>query len=604
MLQFGLANNDSEPDASLLTDGTVGSRPLVKYGTGTLTITGDATYSGSTTVNGGTLDVDGTISNTSNVLINSSGILTGTGTVDPVTVTIASGAVFAPGAAGMPGTSMTILGNLAFQTGAYYEVQLDGASSSYATVTGTASLGGTVVAAFTPGIVPLRQYTILTSAGLGGTTFSGLTTTDQPAGFDASLNYAGDDVLLDMTAALGAGAGLNGNQQRAAAAINAFFNNGGALPASFDNLFNLSGGSGLPNALSEIDGEDSSGAEHGTVELMNEFLGLMLDPFADGRGSFEGGSALGFAPEQQENFPPDIALAYADLLKAPPKQTFAQRWTAWASGFGGSATASGDPSTGSNNVTTNTYGYAAGMDYRYSADTVFGFSLAGGGTNWNLANALGSGRSDAFLAGVYGVTHNGPWYLGGALAFANNWFSTDRTAFSGDQLTGRFQGQDYSARLEGGYRFAAPVGRNAIGITPYAAIQVQDFHTPVYSETDLTGGGFGLSYSAMNGNDTRSELGGRFDDLTAIKSMPLILRAKLAWAHDWAGDPAINASFEALPGSSFTVFGAPIPHDSALTSASAQLFFTPRWSVLAKFDGEFSGGYQLYAGFGTLRYTW
>jgi hypothetical protein len=58
-------------------------------------------------------------------------------------------------------------------------------------------------------------------------------------------------------------------------------------------------------------------------------------------------------------------------------------------------------------VTTSTYGYAAGMDYHYSPDTVFGFSLAGGGTNWNLAQGLGTGRSDAFLAGVYGVTHEG-----------------------------------------------------------------------------------------------------------------------------------------------------------------------------------------------------
>jgi hypothetical protein len=27
--------------------------------------------------------------------------------------------------------------------------------------------------------------------------------------------------------------------------------------------------------------------------------------------------------------------------------------------------------------------------------------------------------------------------------------------------------------------------------------------------------------------------GGRFDDLTALNNLPLILRAKLAWAHDW-----------------------------------------------------------------------
>jgi uncharacterized protein with beta-barrel porin domain len=108
----------------------------------------------------------------------------------------------------------------------------------------------------------------------------------------------------------------------------------------------------------------------------------------------------------------------------------------------------------------------------------------------------------------------------------------------------------------------------------------------------------------MNGTDTRSELGTRLDDLTALDNMPLILRAKLAWAHHWVSDSSLNASFESLPGTGFTVFGAAIPHDSALTSAGAQVFFTPNWSLLTKFDGEFATGYALYAGTGTLRYTW
>jgi uncharacterized protein with beta-barrel porin domain len=52
------------------------------------------------------------------------------------------------------------------------------------------------------------------------------------------------------------------------------------------------------------------------------------------------------------------------------------------------------------------------------------------------------------------------------------------------------------------------------------------------------------------------------------------------------------------------VFGAPTPHDSALASASAQLFFTPNWSLFAEFDGEFASGAQIYADSGTARYTW
>jgi outer membrane autotransporter protein len=255
------------------------------------------------------------------------------------------------------------------------------------------------------------------------------------------------------------------------------------------------------------------------------------------------------------------------------------------------------------------------MDYHVSPDTMLGFALAGGGIGWNLAQGLGTGRSDAFLAGLYGVTHQGPIYLAGAVAFANNWFTTNRIAL-GEQLTANFQGQSYAARLEGGYRVFLPVpslpspasggglGWGLIGITPYGAIQVQNFHTPSYSETDPLAGGFGLSYAAMNGTDTRSELGARFDDPTLLGNMPLILRARLAWAHDWVSNPALNAGFESLPGASFTVFGAPMPHDSALTSAGAQLFFTPNWSLLAKFDGELASGAQTYAGSGTLRYTW
>ena len=166
----------------------------------------------------------------------------------------------------------------------------------------------------------------------------------------------------------------------------------------------------------------------------------MLDPFVDGRqgrlGS-GGGGAIGFAPEQQENLPPDIALAYAAILKKAPPPTFDQRWTAWGTAFGGSNRANGDAVIGSTNVTAQTFGFAAGMDYHVSPNTIAGFALAGAGTNWGLASALGTGRSDAAQVGAYAITYRGPAYLAGALAFTNHWFTTNRAAL-GAPLSANF----------------------------------------------------------------------------------------------------------------------------------------------------------------------
>jgi uncharacterized protein with beta-barrel porin domain len=581
-------------DATLIGTQYLGFGIFQKTGSSTWTLTGSNSAALPWSINAGVLAVNGLFAN-STMTVNNGGTLAGTGTVGNTQIN--SGGIFAPGS-GAPGTSMIISGNLAFQSGALYLVQF-GATASMANVSGTATLAGTVQASFAGGSVG-KSYDILhATSGLGGTTFSGVTISPN---FGATLSFTPTDVLLNLTAALGTGGGLNQNQQNVANAINGFFNNGGTLPPNFGKIFGLTDGA-LANALTQIDGEAATGAERAVFQLANEFMTLMLDPFVNGRGNSGGadGPALGFAPDQQTSLPPDIALAYGSILtKAPPAPTFGQRWTAWGSAYGGGNIASGNAVVGSNNVTASTFGFAGGMDYHFSPNGVVGFALAGAGTNWGLANALGTGRSDALQVGAYGISWFGPAYLAAALAVSNHWFTTDRSALD-DELTAKFAGQSYGARLEGGYRYAM---FPAFGVTPYGAVQFQDFHTPSYSESDLTGGSFGLTYNAMNATDVRTELGARFQDFTVLYNKPLTLFGRLAWAHDFVSNPALNAVFQALPGASFTVFGAPIPHDSALTTLGAQLFLTPYWSLLAKFEGEFANGSQTYAGTGTLRYVW
>src|SRR3978361_1054685 len=95
-------------------------------------------------------------------------------------------------------------------------------------------------------------------------------------------------------ASLGTG-GLSGNQRNVANALNSFFNSGGTLPPSFVSVFGLTGGN-LGTALSQPSGEAATGAQQGAFQLGSQFLGIMLDPFVDGRGAGASGPALGFAP--------------------------------------------------------------------------------------------------------------------------------------------------------------------------------------------------------------------------------------------------------------------------------------------------------------------
>ena len=172
----------------------------------------------------------------------------------------------------------------------------------------------------------------------------------------------------------GANAGVAPNQRNVANPINNAFNNGGGLPPGFQNLFNLSGPQ-LANSLTQIDGEAATGAERGAFQSMTQFLGVMLDPFVDGRlGGFgtAGGSAIGFAPEQKDNLPPDIALAYASVLsKAPPRLHSMDAGPPGVPPSGVNNT-NGNAASGSRNVATSRSDFAGGMDDHVSLIKIVG----------------------------------------------------------------------------------------------------------------------------------------------------------------------------------------------------------------------------------------
>src|SRR5262249_31325628 len=161
------------------------------------------------------LEVDGSIASSTLVTVNAGGILSGTGIVDPAATTIMSGGVLAPGNPANPTGTLTISGNLAFQAGAFYLVQVNGGAAGSGSLTGAATLAGaTVDAVFGSGAGLVNKYTILTATGgVSGTFAPAVGNTNLATGLSDTLSYDANNVYLNLTASLGAGQGLNANQQ-------------------------------------------------------------------------------------------------------------------------------------------------------------------------------------------------------------------------------------------------------------------------------------------------------------------------------------------------------------------------------------------------------
>jgi hypothetical protein len=119
-------------------------------------------------------------------------------------INLNNGGTLEPGTIGVPGTFMTITGNLAFQSGAIYLVNISPTTASRANVGGAVTLNGAVQGLLLPGSCSGETtYDILDPPSISGK-FTGFTAINE-LGFGGTLTYTPTDVLLNLTANLSGG---------------------------------------------------------------------------------------------------------------------------------------------------------------------------------------------------------------------------------------------------------------------------------------------------------------------------------------------------------------------------------------------------------------
>jgi autotransporter-associated beta strand protein len=588
VLRFGLADNDSAPPVSFLTNGIYATRSLEKVGSGTLTISGTTAYTGSTSVLAGQLVANGNLSSSSGVFIAGGAMLSGTGIVPS---TVVSGAL-APG--NSPGT-LTVAGNLTFNGGSSYLIAVAGPVASRTNVSGTATLGGTVTAAFQPGVLNQR-YTILSAAGGRVGAFDSSTISGLPGFINGSLGYTPTDAFLNLQASFAATPGLGGNQRSVARALDTAFNAGpglGAMPA----LFGLTPGQ-IPSSLSILAGDNASVGESVTMAAGSQFAALMANRSATRR-----------AGDQTAELAAACNTAAPTACDDPPPPS---DWSAWATAFGGAQWLNADPVTGSAAAQQNIGGGAFGGDYRAGPQTLVGVAAGLSDSNYSVSATGASGRATGAHFGLYGMQDWRTFYVNAAVAYSR--FDGNATrSIAGIGNTETAKSSTVSSQLAGRVEVGRPfeVGQfdgAQFGLTPFAALQPSQLWLPGVVESSVTATGapgvFALAYQPQATTSLPTFLGAQLDAKTELNGRPLTGWLRAAWVHEFLTSRSVTAGFTVLPGSSFTVDGARAASDAARFDFGVKYAVGSQTSLFANGNVELSDRGQAIAGTVGLRIVW
>ena len=492
-------------------------------------------------INGGVLSFNG-VQTGGTTFVGQKGTLKGVGQLGDTTVA----GTIAPG--NSIGT-LTINGDyVQTETGVYQAEVAPGSRSDQLHVTGTATLGGTLVALPAPGIYYLgEQFNFIRADGGVNGQFAITDFSTFSPFMQFNLAYGATGARIEVTRGNSLASSANTANQHAVATV----------------VDTLAINQGLPKPL---------------TTLFPQQVGAALDSL-----SGELHAATSIALVEGSRHVRDAALSRRAGATSPGGDEAAATGV-WVQAIGGSGTLDGNANTARTEANSN--GLLMGVDRQFGG--------------WQVGLLAGTGRTDVKQQdgrrakskidnthfGAYASHNWGGFGLRGGLAWSEHDIdSTRELAFAGysDTLSARYDGRTRQAFIEAGYRFG---GREA-GLEPY--LQVARVEVDMKSINER-GGAAALQGDVDDSRTTLATAGVRFDKglkASFQQDSWLHVRGGVGYRHA-SGDrnPMAKLGF-ASGGDTFAVSGAPIADSAVVAELGLSAWLTANQQLELGYTGQF-----------------
>ncbi len=437
-------------------------------------------------------------------------------------------------------------------------------------VTGTATLAGTLFITFNQGFVPtaLDKYTVVTASAVTGQ-FASVKATNQPVVFSQTVSSTRD--VIEILPILNQLTALAGQSMVNIGVQNDVFES----ESVYGEIADLFAGSGGFNAagLSLLDTPNA-------------------DPFTAALNS-----AMQSVGRQAQN-----SVSELDVFNSVPSQggavpvpgSEAPRNTLSGFATGEVIVANGLPGTttgGSAHLTTG--GVITGVDYNMASHLVLGALFAYGYSGASL-DSLGSRlRTNIYSPGLFLGVRKSHFYLDTLASYTYNAYRLNRniTVPSAATADSSPYGNQFAVDSMLGYNFHVARG---LKLGPAAGLDYTHLNVSGYTET---GGGAGdLAVSPVSFDSLRSLIGGRLNYAWRLRptASAVNFTANAFWQHEYRNlSRGLIAQFTGLGGSSFASNTPSEGHDSALAGAGVSGNLASNVTLFVNYEAQIGPSHEL-----------